>query len=165
MKRWFATTPGHGGSMCNLTWSRLAAFHCSRSALQKENICVIIPYSPAYQPSPLCPVLLASSNGHHVHVCVCVCVFISAFFFFFFHFHPTSLNHFFLRFDTQVFPIRTCSGFYLYEPWNTEMIINPIRLSTLLCIIVEVVQKLFHSAFSRKIEHDWFWFHQWFMRR
>lgn len=36
LKRWFPTTPSSRGSMCNLTWSRLAAFHCSRSVLQKE---------------------------------------------------------------------------------------------------------------------------------
>lgn len=84
VKRWFPATPSNCGSTCNLTWSRLAAFHCSRSALQKGNICVTIPYSPAYQRCPLCPVLPASSNGHHAHMCVyCVCVYLCFFFFFF----------------------------------------------------------------------------------
>lgn len=155
MKRWFPATPGNCGSMCNLTWSPLAAFHCSRSALQKENICAIIPYSPAYQPCPLSPALLASSNGHQVHICVscavCMCLSLVFFSFFsqFFIFHQ-----FFLRYDIQVRSITICRDFYLYELCNTETIIHPFGISTVLCIIVEVVQKLFHSAFSRKIEHD-----------
>jgi len=40
----------------------------------KKNICVIIPYSPAHQPCPLCCVSVALANGHCVHVCVFVCV-------------------------------------------------------------------------------------------
>lgn len=88
VKRWFPATPSNCGSTCNLTWSPLAAFHCSRSALQKGNICVTIPYSPAYQPCPLCPVSLASSNGHHAHMCVYwVCVCLCFFFFNFFNFY------------------------------------------------------------------------------
>lgn len=36
LRRWSPTTPSSWGSVCGLTWSRLAAFHCSRSALQRE---------------------------------------------------------------------------------------------------------------------------------
>ncbi len=35
IRRWSPTTPSSWGSVCGLTWSRLAAFHCSRSALQR----------------------------------------------------------------------------------------------------------------------------------
>ena len=34
-RRWSPTTPSSWGSVCVLTWSRLAAFHCSRSGLQR----------------------------------------------------------------------------------------------------------------------------------
>lgn len=34
-RRWSPTTPSSWGSVCGLTWSRLAAFHCSRSGLQR----------------------------------------------------------------------------------------------------------------------------------
>jgi len=52
----------------------------------KRNICVIIPYSPAHQPCPLCCVSVA--NGHRVCACVrvhlsvlsiCMCVTFSIF--------------------------------------------------------------------------------------
>lgn len=94
---------------------------------------------------------------------VCMCLFIL--FFFLILSRIFIFNQFFLRYDIQVFPITICSDFYLHEPCNTEMTMNPFGISTLLCIIAEVVQKLFHSSFSRKIEHDWFWFLQWFMYR
>lgn len=59
---------------------------------RKYCICVIIPYSPAYQPGPLCPVSLASSNGHRVHMCVycavCMCLSLLLFILFFFNFVP-----------------------------------------------------------------------------
>lgn len=48
--------------------------------------------------------------------------------------------------------------------WPVKMIIYPFCIWNFI-IIIEVVQKLFHSAFSRKIEHDWFWFYQWFTGR
>lgn len=35
----------------------------------KRNICVIIPYSPAHQPCPLCCVSVASANGPSVCAC------------------------------------------------------------------------------------------------
>lgn len=58
--------------------------------------------------------------------CTVQCVwFISAFFFFFILSQIFIFNQFFLRYDIQVFPITICSDFYLYETWNTEMIINP----------------------------------------
>lgn len=35
LRKWSPTTPSSWGSVCGLTWSRLAAFHCSRSGLQR----------------------------------------------------------------------------------------------------------------------------------
>lgn len=35
LRRWSPTTPSSWGSVCSLTWSRLAAFHCSRSGPQR----------------------------------------------------------------------------------------------------------------------------------
>lgn len=35
LRRRSPTTPSSWGSVCGLTWSRLAAFHCSRSGLQR----------------------------------------------------------------------------------------------------------------------------------
>lgn len=43
----------------------------------KRNICVIIPYSPAHQPCPLCCVSVALANGPSV--CACVRVHASVF--------------------------------------------------------------------------------------
>lgn len=152
--------------MCNLTWSRLAAFHCSRSVLQKE-------------------ISVSSSHIHqhisHVHYVVyrrlslmdimctctcamhCVCVNIWCFiyllphFCIFKHFSPTWCSDAWYN-ET---PALILSAYVQHRTDHLSLFV----FWTLLCIITEVVQKLFHSAFSRKIEHDWFWFHQRFMGR
>lgn len=79
-------------------------------------------------------------------------VFTSAFYLFLFQILSQIFifNHFFLRYDIQVFPIAICRDFYLHEPCNTEMIINPFGVSTLLCIIVGFVQKIFIQPFQEK---------------
>lgn len=77
----------------------------------KRNICVIIPYSPAHQPCPLCCVSVALANGHRVCACVrvhlsglsihmplcihvCVCYILSFLIFFLFFPYLLFLLHF-----------------------------------------------------------------------
>lgn len=50
----------------------LGSLSLQQVSATKRNICVIIPYSPAHQPCPLCCVSVAFANGHIVCTCVCV---------------------------------------------------------------------------------------------
>lgn len=99
----------------------LGSLSLQQVSATKRNICVIIPYSLAHQPCPLCRVSLAFSNGYHVHVCVlcgecarvcvcvvvcvCVCVFISEFFYSPFLPDLYRIHTFFLGLDIQIFHI------------------------------------------------------------
>lgn len=50
----------------------LGSLSLQQVSATKRNICVIIPYSPAHQPCPLCCVSVAFANGNIVCTCVCV---------------------------------------------------------------------------------------------
>lgn len=82
-------SPRSRGGARRLTWSRLAAFHCSRSAPQKGNICVIIPHSPPRRPTSIMQVRpsLMERGGARVRLACCfgvVCAQKVLFFFFVF---------------------------------------------------------------------------------
>lgn len=150
LKRWFPTTPSSRGSMCNLTWSRLAAFHCSRSVLQKE-------------------ISVSSSHIHqhisHVHyvayrwlslmdiMCTCTCtvhcvcvniwcfIYLLPHFFIFKHFSPTWYSDTWYNKIPALIYLHMC---------NTELIVYPF------CILNFVVHyywgrsKAFSSSLFKK---------------
>lgn len=104
----------------------LGSLSLQQVSATKRNICVIIPYSPAHQPCPLCRVSLAFSNGHnvHMHVYSALCVLISDVLF---TFCPISLSSsILLRHDIQILDITKYLHWFYLHMCNTELIVYPV---------------------------------------